>query len=390
MKKSWIASVIIVLVLTAWMFSGQLSATRSDVDIEKDTQPKETRANVMDVRVKNIESENITREVIFQGQIEPWKIVRVAAETVGVVSKIVMEKGQRVKAGEVLLELNLDERETSRREAQAFLDLRQTEYEGVLKLHKDGLQSKTQLAVAQAQLEAARAVAQKIEMDIRHTRISAPFAGVINDRFVAIGDYLDRGNPAMVLVDDSRLLAVGYVSQQNIQYVHQDLPARIKLLSGESLKGEVSFVSVTAEAATRGFRVEIEIDNKQLKIAAGVSGEIFIPVENIIGHLLSPALLALNDSGELGIKVVDKSSQVVFHPVTIIRTSQKGVWVTGLPDTVQVITLGQGFVRAGDKVTAVPETPAGNVARLESNESTPASTVDASVDSTQLDSIKGG
>jgi len=47
---------------------------------------------------------------------------------------------------------------------------------------------------------------------------------------------------------------------------------------------------------------------------------------------------------------------VVFYPVTIIRTTQQGAWVTGLPQKVGIITLGQGFVRAGDKVKAISET----------------------------------
>lgn len=355
MKKSFLVSLSALLVLVLWMLSGQLSATRPDNTEETVTPEKESEDRVMSVRVQNPQSKLVIREVILQGQIEPYQSVQVAAETTGLVTRMVAKKGQRVKQGQLLLELSMDDRGARQREAQALLKLRETEHAGVIKLQQSGLQSKTELAVAEAQLEAAKAVLEQIELDIKHTQIRAPFDGVINDHLVEPGDYMDRGNPAMLLVDDSRLLAVGNVPQQSIQSVKQGLAARVKLLNGKTLQGEISFVSATADAATRSFRTEVEIDNSQHQIAAGISGEIRIPVGETPGHFLSPAMLALDDSGELGVKAVDVSNHVVFHSVTILKTTPEGAWVTGLPDNVQVITLGQGFVRSGDKIKAVPE-----------------------------------
>ena len=355
MKKSFLVSLTVLLMLTVWMFSGQIFATHIDskVEIEIPTIKKSNR--LMSVRVQTPQSEDVMREVVIQGQIEPWQTVLVAAETAGVVSKIQVKKGQRVKAGELLLELNMDERDARLREALAQLKLRKTEHEGVIKLQKNGLQSKTDLVAAAAKLEASRAVLQQVELDIEHTRLRAPFAGVINDKLIELGDFLDRGNPAILLVNDTRLLAVGNVPQQSIRYVHPGLSTRVKLITGEELQGQVSFVSTTADAATRSFRIEVAIDNQQQHVVSGISSEIIISVEKLSGHFLSPAMLALNDSGELGVKAVDTSDHVVFHSVNIIRTTQKGAWVTGLPDSVRIITLGQGFVRAGDEVKAVSE-----------------------------------
>ena len=355
MKKSFLISLTVLLMLTAWMFSGQISATHTDSKDEIEIPSKKKSKRLMSVRVETPKTEDVTREVVIQGQIEPWKTVFVAAETAGVVSKIRVKKGQRVKAGELLLELNMDERDARLREALAQLKLRKTEHEGVIKLHKSGLQSKTDLVAAAARLEAARAVLQQVELDIQHTRLRAPFAGVINDKLIELGDFLDRGNPAIRLVNDTRLLAVGNVPQQSIRYVRPGLSTKVKLITGEELQGKVSFVSTTADVATRSFRIEVEIDNEQQQVVSGISSEIIISVEKLSGHFLSPAMLALNDSGELGVKAVDDSGHVVFHSVNIIRTTQKGAWVTGLPDSVRIITLGQGFVRAGDEVKAVSE-----------------------------------
>ena len=250
----------------------------------------------------------------------------------------------------------MDDRNARLREASALLKLRQTEHEAVVKLHREGLQTNTELAVAESQLEAAKAVLQLVELDIQHTRLRAPFAGVINDQLVEPGDFLGRGKPAVLLVNDSQLLAVGNVPQQSIQSVKAGQTARIKLLTGQQLQGQISFVSATAETSTRSFRIEVEIDNKAHQVMAGLSGEIHIPVEQVAAHFLSPAMLTLNDEGELGVKAVDSTNHVLFHAVAIIKTTPKGAWVSGLPEQVRVITLGQGFVRAGDTVDAVTET----------------------------------
>jgi len=68
-------------------------------------------------------------------------------------------------------------------------------------------------------------------------------------------------------------------------------------------------------------------------------------------HLLPQSVLTLNDEGTLGIRSV-KDGVVEFYPVTIISDSREGVWVTGLPPTVDVITMGQEYVVPGQKVNA--------------------------------------
>ena len=64
-------------------------------------------------------------------------------------------------------------------------------------------------------------------------------------------------------------------------------------------------------------------------------------------------MLTLDDSGTMGVRAVDAASKVVFYPVTIVKDAREGMYVTGLPPTVDVITVEQEFVKAGDRVKAV-------------------------------------
>jgi multidrug efflux system membrane fusion protein len=75
----------------------------------------------------------------------------------------------------------------------------------------------------------------------------------------------------------------------------------------------------------------------------------------IKAHSLTPALLALADDGTVGVKAVDAFDSVRFYPVEIIDSSLDGMLVTGVPDSLRVISVGQGFVTEGQAVVPVED-----------------------------------
>ena len=70
---------------------------------------------------------------------------------------------------------------------------------------------------------------------------------------------------------------------------------------------------------------------------------------------ISPSVLTLDNEGNLGIKAVDDTGRVTFHYADIAVSSSDGVWITGLPHSASIITVGQGFVNVGAYVDAIPE-----------------------------------
>jgi multidrug efflux system membrane fusion protein len=74
-----------------------------------------------------------------------------------------------------------------------------------------------------------------------------------------------------------------------------------------------------------------------------------------MAHRISPSLLTLDDAGNVGTKIIDADGKVKFVVADIAQSSSNGVWVAGLPETVTIITVGQGFVTAGSVVDAIPE-----------------------------------
>jgi multidrug efflux system membrane fusion protein len=116
----------------------------------------------------------------------------------------------------------------------------------------------------------------------------------------------------------------------------------------------VGFIGGNADQQTRTFRVEVTVDNPDSVMPAGLSARINIPTGQARGHFISPAILSLGTDGTLGIKTVQADSTVAFAPVEIVRAQTDGIWITGLPEKADIITVGQGFVNAGDAVNPQP------------------------------------
>ena len=125
--------------------------------------------------------------------------------------------------------------------------------------------------------------------------------------------------------------------------------AGARLASGREVIGEVTFLSRSADPNTRTFRVDVEVDNADLSIRDGQTAEILIRADGERAHLLPQSSLTLDDEGHLGVRLVADGA-AKFAPVAVIRDTTEGIWVTGLPEAVEIIVVGQEFVTDGVRV----------------------------------------
>ena len=112
----------------------------------------------------------------------------------------------------------------------------------------------------------------------------------------------------------------------------------------------VTYVSNTADAATRNFRIEMEVDNNNFEYKDGITAEIFIPVEEIEGHLIPPSSLTLNEDGEVGVRHIVDRNIAKFSKIEILGDENQFVWISGLPKKVTIITVGHELVSNGEEV----------------------------------------
>lgn len=358
-RRSYLIAGVILLLLVVYVASGIFGRTAKNnsskgADTE-DSADAGKSANASDVptptvRVRTIMAETRRQDLVVRGQSEALRKVLVRAETAGKVSAVRADRGKAVKAGDTICELKVDERLAMLKQARAVMKQRRLEYDASKQLKEKGFRSDTAVAGDQAEFEAANAQVERMEKELENTKLKAPFDGVVDARMVDVGDYLAPGQPCALVIDQDPFLVVGQASEKDVGSIHTGDAGWAKLVTGERVDGKVRFISKSADLATRTFRVELEVSNKDGAIRDGVTAEMHITGEQVEAHRISPAILTLDEKNAIGVRIVDAGKRVRFMPVTIVAEAADGVWISGLPKSVMIITVGQEYVTIGQEV----------------------------------------
>lgn len=357
------------------------------------------------VMARHSQAQQIDDAVLLRGETQPSREVEVLSEASGRVISTPLRKGSLVEEGAVLCELDpgttgaalveaearlaearaqrpqveaaLPEAEALLAQAEAAVAEAEINLTAARELSQGGYSSRTSVASAEAKmraaeasvrsaeagLEAARAGTDSLEASIQSAEaavatarkavgnltITAPFGGVLESDTAELGLLMSTtGNATcahVLQLDPIRL--VGYAPEADVTRIHLGARAGAQLTGGETRAGTVTFVSRQADETTRTFRVEVTLENPDLTLRAGQTARILIEADGAQAHLLPQSALTLNDEGRMGLRTVSAEQTAQFVPVSILRDTPDGVWIAGLPDSVDVITLGQEYVTDG-------------------------------------------
>ncbi|WP_421708972.1 efflux RND transporter periplasmic adaptor subunit [Algihabitans sp.] len=362
LNRSYLIAALLAVGVTAWVASGSLGEDRREPEVTK--PPVDLDALRETTRVRVAESSAAPRliELSLTGHTEAVRAVDVKAETFGQIEELLVEKGERVEAGELIARIDARDRQARLDEAQALLRQRQIEFEAARKLNERGFRAETQLAESRARLDAAQASVEAAEVALQDLRIVAPFEGVLDDRTMDLGAYVDTGDSLARVVDLDPVLVIAPANERDVRHLRVGEPGSAVLATGQEIWGRIRFVASEANSQTRTFRIELEVDNPDGEVPAGMTAIMRLPVERIMAHQITPAILTLSDEGVLGLRTVvenndddPETGMVRFVPVTIVEDTSEGLFVTGLPDEVTLITVGQEFVKDGETVVGVPD-----------------------------------
>jgi len=217
--------------------------------------------------------------------------------------------------------------------------------EAQLESSRSGLESAASgIEAANAGIESARAAVAAAEKEIQRLTITAPFAGLLESDSAELGALLQPGALCATVIQLDPVLLVGFVPETEVGRIELGARAGARLASGLTAQGNVTFLSRSADPTTRTFRVEIQVPNADLAIRDGQTAEIAIGAEGASAHLLPQSVLTLNDAGDLGVRIVAEDMTAQFKPVTLLRDTPQGLWLSGLPETADVIMIGQEYV----------------------------------------------
>lgn len=325
----------------------------------EDATPAEIANTVPVVAMRSL-AEEIDSAVVVRGRTEAARQIDVSSETSGLVISEPLPRGTEVTAGQLLCRLDLGTREAALAEAEsrlaearARLADAEINLRAASRLSEGGFAAETRLTAAEAAAESARAGIRSAEaavasarIEIERVEIRAPFDGLLETDTAELGALLQPGSVCATVIALDPIKLVGFVPEVDVDRVTVGAPAGGRLASGREVLGEVTFLSRSSDPSTRTFRVDVTVPNADLSIRDGQTAEIFIASDGEEAHLLPQSALTLNDEGRLGVRlVVDAAAS--FAPVSVVRDTPEGVWVTGLGTDVSVIVVGQEFVTDG-------------------------------------------
>jgi multidrug efflux system membrane fusion protein len=339
----------ITVALFFWVVSGVLFNDKESHDARAITE-RDALDNAFLVQVETVYQEDHRRVIQLQGRTEADRHVNLAAETAGAIAKLPVDKGARVKKGDIVCQIDVGARSAQLEEARALQDARSIEYQAAKKLFEKGHTSKSQVAAAKAAFDAARALTKMREVELGRTRVRAPFDGIVDRLPLEVGDFIPAGGLCAKILDKDPLLVVAHVSETQVQMLESGSSADIVLATGETTSGILQYIAESPSAMTRTFQVEIEVPNADNKLRDGVSAEVSIFSGLIRATRIPQTVMTLGDEGVVGVRVV-KDGKAKFIAVDVIANAADSAWVTGLEDGADLIVVGQDYIRDGETVT---------------------------------------
>lgn len=397
---SFVNAILVVAALFLLVFERDaLFAFAGRGDSETDTTTKtesvsdpQTAQNAIGVVVLRSSAREIDSAVLLRGQTRANRQVEVLAETTSTVVSEPKRKGAFVEAGDLLCELDpgtrpaslaeamaakleaesrIPEAEARLEEAHALVAEAQINLTAAQKLSETGFGSETRrisseaamrsaeagiktaeagLEATRAGIEAATAEVKAAQREIDRQTIEAPFKGLLESDTAELGSLMQPGSLCATVIQLDPIKLVGFVPETDVNKIIVGSEASARLITGLEVKGRVTFLSRSADETTRTFEVEITVPNPELAIRDGQTANIRIAADGAKAHLLPQSALTLNNEGQLGVRTVGADKIVEFMPILLLRDTAEGVWVDGLPETSDVIVIGQEFVTQGVKV----------------------------------------
>ncbi len=349
-----VTALAVVVLAALWIGSGYLRPVAAPATSARANQAEKPLFRVV---IADVEVVPHARRLTLTGRTQSDQRVMVSARTNGIVTRVAVKRGARVAVGDLIAELSDEAREANVAQAKARLAQRAAELDAREILAKRGNYPTLNLEQLRAEKQGAEAALATAEAELLRANIVAPIAGIVNDVTVEIGQGMQVGGAIAEIIAPDPMLAVIELPERRLSGVRIGDQAEIRLVTGETRSGSIRFVSRRPSAQTRTYRVDIGFANPDATIPDGIAAEVSLALAPIEAARVPRSALTFSPEGQLGLRIVDNSEIVRFVPVNLVDDEDATIWISGVAKGTKVIVRGQEFVREGQKVQAVRETP---------------------------------
>lgn len=351
-----VAAIMVLVGFAAWTATGKFSSVGSaapQAGAEPEAAPVQS-APVRTVAVVTPPRVMHARAIRLSGQTEADKRAVLATRAGGVIGALPVAQGDHVKAGDIVMTLDAEEKTAAVTSAKQVLAQREAEWKAMQRLVKTGNTPKLQADNARSALEAARSALEAAEAELDRNEVKAPFDGLVDRVTVELGSAVMQGAEIATILDLDPIVARGEVSERDLGHLKIGDKAEVRLVDGKTVNGAIRYISRDASAQTRTFRIEVAIPNESGALPAGMTAEIVLRAAPTDAVILPRSVVTLSARGDIGIRSVDKDNRVVFHAIDLVDDTPNGLVLGGIPADARIIVAGQDLVAEGDVVNPVP------------------------------------
>lgn len=228
------------------------------------------------VRVLEIVPRAMPDMVLLPAKIEPKQEAQLPVERAGRVVELLVDKGDAVEAGQVLLRVDRRLWEAGHRRAEIEARDAERDLKRWKELEKTGAVSASDYEAISRRQESAAIALEETQVFMDQCEVASPFAGTIVDRTVEIGDYANEGQAVLRLIRLDQAKLAFDVPEQDVGYLQagQTKEFTLAALPGRTFTGTVSFVSNQAARDSNSFAVEMDVDNADGALKAGMIAQV--------------------------------------------------------------------------------------------------------------------
>ncbi|HRO28396.1 MAG TPA: efflux RND transporter periplasmic adaptor subunit, partial [Luteimonas sp.] len=322
-----------------------------------DAQAKEAEnkgPDAIPVEVGKVERRAIAASYANTATLEPRAESQVVAKTSGVALEVLVEEGQQVRAGQVLVRLDADRARLQAAQSSAQLRKLEANFKRAQQLEAQQMVSANDLDQLRYDLENARAVNRLADLELSYTNVVAPISGVIASRDIKPGNFVQINSPIFRIVDSSRLEATLNVPEREIDKLKpgQAVELVADALPGKRFTGIVDRVSPVVDTGTGTFRVVAAFEGGD-ELQPGMFSRLAINYDQRANALVMPRVALIEDGGESSAYVV-RDGKAARVPLQLGYAD--GAWIEvrgGLAEGDAVVVAGKAALREGSAVHAL-------------------------------------
>jgi RND family efflux transporter MFP subunit len=316
-------------------------------------------AETIPVKLLRVNQDTTSSVITASGLLSTENEARLSFKISGIIEKVFVKEGDRVRKGQLLATLKSTEIASQVQQVQLIVEKAQRDYQRANNLYKDSVVTLEQLQNAKTGVDIAKQNLQQVAFNQEYSKIYAPADGFVVKKIGNEGELAGSGSPVLftnaLSASSKWILKVGLSDKEwSAIEVGNKANVLVDAFPGKLFKGVISKKSVSADAASGSFQAELEVDFGQLQPAIGMFGTAAIVVSHSSVGFSIPYEALLEANGKKGfVFVSDDKKTVKKIPVTISSISNNVVYIEdGLQGHLWVVTAGSPYLN--DKSTINP------------------------------------